>query len=437
MAVSYPIPGNEHERNEAVRSYRIMNSPPEILFDEIGEIAGQICDCPISYISFIEGDRLWFKSRYGLPADFHGCPREIAFCSVTVCGADLVLSCDMTQDDRFRNFSLVVNEPRYRFYCAMPLITPQGYALGTICVLDTRPRELSFAQQEGLRRLAQQLVGLLEHRRRVIELDEAMHELDAAHAALVAEKAKTEDLLTRILPETIANELKRNGSVEPRFHASATVLIADVKGFTSFTHGAEPALLINMLNQYFAGFDEAIERSGLEKLKTIGDAYMAIAGVPISRKTHAIDACLAALKMLAVVDRLRIERQKLRLPHFEVRIGIHSGPVIAGVVGTHRFTYDVWGDTVNVAALMEASGEAGAINVSERVFHSVTPYFSFVDRGQVGVKHGQSLRMYFLDRISPDYAADQAGREPNERFFVRPERAPMNNNGFSRIPLPS
>jgi class 3 adenylate cyclase len=97
--------------------------------------------------------------------------------------------------------------------------------------------------------------------------------------------------------------------------------------------------------------------------------------------------------MLAVVDRLRIERQKLRLPHFEVRIGIHSGPVIAGIMGTHRFTYDVWGDTVNVAALMEASGEAGAVNVSERVFHAVTPYFNLVDRGQVETKHGRSLRM--------------------------------------------
>jgi adenylate cyclase len=147
-----------------------------------------------------------------------------------------------------------------------------------------------------------------------------------------------------------------------------------------------------MLNQYFAGFDEAIERSGLEKLKTIGDAYMAVTGV-LSRKTHTIDACLAAFKMLAVVDRLRIERQKLRLPHFEVRIGIHSGPMIAGIVGAYRFTYDVWGDTVNVAALMEANGEVGAIHVSERVFHSVAPYFSFVDRRQVGVKHGQSLRM--------------------------------------------
>lgn len=417
MGVSYPIPGNEYERNKAVRSYRIMDSPPEILFDEIGEIAGHICDCPISYISFIEGDRLWYKSSYGLPADFHGCPREIAFCAVTVCGADLVQSCDMTQDDRFRNFPLVVNEPHYRFYCAMPLITPQGYALGTICVLDMRPRELNFAQQEGLRRLAHQVVGLLEHRRRVIELDEAMRKLDEAHAALAAEKARTENLLARILPEAIADELKRTGRVEPRFHAWASVLIADVKGFTSFTHGAEPAFLIDMLNQYFAGFDEAIERSGLEKLKTIGDGYMAIAGVPTSRKTHAIDACLAALRMLDVVQKFRIERQKLRLPYFEVRIGIHSGPVIAGIVGTHRFTYDVWGDTVNVAASLEARGVAAAINVSERVVHAATPYFGFVDRGPVEVKHGRSLRMYFLDRISPDYAADTAGREPNERLL--------------------
>ncbi len=180
----------------------------------------------------------------------------------------------------------------------MPLITPEGYAIGTICVMDFKPQNLSIEKQETLRRLAQQLVSLLEHRRRMIELDETMRELDKAHAALTREKAQTEELLNRILRVRIADELKANGKVEPRFHPSATILFADVKGFTSFTERAEPALLIGMLDRYFAAFDEAVARHKVEKLKTIGDAYVAVAGVPELDRLHVLHACLAALEML-------------------------------------------------------------------------------------------------------------------------------------------
>lgn len=416
--MAYPTPDNEVERNKALRSYRIMDSPPDIAFDEIGELAAQICGCPIAYVSFIEGDRFWFKSKYGLPEDMTSCPREIAFCSVTICGADLVLARDLAEDERFRDFPFVVNEPHFRFYCAMPLVTPDGYALGTICVMDFQPRDVSFEQQETLRRLAQQLISLLEHRRRMIELDEAMRELDGAHAALAAEKARTEELLHRMLPERIADELKEHGKVQPRFYAAATILFADVKGFTRFTERAEPATLIGMLDRYFAGFDDAVARYGVEKLKTIGDAYLAIAGVPALDRMHALNACLAALDMLGVVEALRKERERLRLPFFEVRFGLHTGPVIAGVVGRRRFTYDVWGDAVNVAALMQANGEPGRINVSEAVYQHVRPYFESAGRGAIEVKNKAPIPMYFLERLRPEYSADAAGRVPNERLFA-------------------
>jgi class 3 adenylate cyclase len=416
--MAYPTPDNEAERNEALRSYRIMDSPPDIAFDEIGDLAAQICECPVAYVSFIEGDRFWFKSKYGLPDDFTSCPREIAFCSVTVCGADLVLSPDLAVDERFRDFPFVVNEPHFRFYCSMPLVTPEGYALGTICVMDFKPRDLSFERQETLRRLAHQLVGLLEHRRRMIELDEAMRALDSAHAALAAEKARTEELLHRMLPERIADELKEHGKVQPRFYPAATILFADVKGFTRFTERAEPATLIGMLDRYFAGFDDAVARYGVEKLKTIGDAYLAIAGVPALDRVHALNACLAALDMLGVVDAFRKERERLRLPFFEVRFGIHTGPVIAGVVGRRRFTYDVWGDAVNVAALMEANGEPGRINLSEAVYQHVKPYVEATGRGAIEVKNKAPIPMYFLERLKPEYSADAAGRTPNERLFA-------------------
>src|SRR5690606_34638920 len=169
-------------------------------------------------------------------------------------------------------------------------------------------------------------------------------------------------------------------------------------------------------DRYFAGFDDAVARHGVEKLKTIGDAYLAIAGVPALDRMHALNACLAALDMLAVVEAQRRERERLRLPFFEVRFGIHTGPVIAGVVGRRRFTYDVWGDAVNVAALMEANGEPGRINVSESVWQHVKPYFDSTARGAVEVKGKAPIPMHFLDRLKPEYSADAAGRTPNERL---------------------
>lgn len=416
--MSYPTPENEHERNDALRSYRIMGTRPEAEFNEIGELAARICDCPVAYVSFIEDDRFWFKSKYGLPDDFEGCPREIAFCSVTVCGSDLVLSPDLTQDERYKDFHFVVNEPHFRFYCAMPLVTPDGYAIGTICAMDFQPRELSFAQQEAMRRLAQQAMTQLEYRRRIIELDEAMRELDQAHSALAGEKARADKLLGAILPKPIAAELSQNDKVAPRYFPAATILFADVQGFTKFAEQAEPAMLIGMLDTYFARFDDAVEQQGLERLKTIGDAYMAVAGVPMLDRLHVLHACLAALAMQGAVEAIKAERENLRLPSFQVRIGLHTGSVIAGVVGRRKFAYDVWGDAVNIASLMESHGEAGRINVSERVFHQVAPYFEFNGRGRVDVKNKEPLVMYFLERLKPEYSDDAEGRRPNSKLLA-------------------
>lgn len=415
--LTYPVPDNEKERNEALRSYRVMDTPQEPAFEEISQLAAQICDCPVAYVSFIEDDRFWFKSKYGLPADFEGCPREIAFCSVTVCGSEMVLVPDLKKDDYYKDFPFVVGDPFLGFYCAMPLVTPDGFAIGTICVMDFKPRELPFECQEAIRRLAHQTMAQLEYRRRIIELDETMRALDTAHVALEKEKARADNLLTTILPESIARELLENDKVAPRFFNDATVLLADVVGFTSLTEKAEPATLIGMLNTYFAAFDDIMEQFDLEKIKTIGDAYMAAAGVPNSDRLHALKTCLAALAMQKTVENKKAEREKLRLPFFEFRIGIHSGPVIAGLVGRKRFTYDIWGDAVNVAARLEAHSEAGKINVSERVHHQTAPYFDFTARGSVEVKNKAPINMYFLNRLLDTYSEDEAGRVANKKFL--------------------
>ena len=414
--MSYPVPANERERLAAVRALDILDTPPDITFDEIGELAAEACRCPVAYISFMDDDRLWLKAKYGLPPDLKQCPREIAFCATTVCGTELVMSPDLRQDARFSEIPLVRSEPYFRFYCGMPLITVEGYALGTLCVMDFEPRQLSFQQTESLRRLSHQVMTQLELRRRLIELDQVNKELIEARVDIATEKARTEELLLNILPVAIAEELKKAGKVQPKYVPSATMLFADFKDFTLLTERSEPNALIGLLDQYFTAFDEIVGRHGLEKVKTIGDAYMAVGGVPASGRRHPFDACLAALAMQAIVAQMKIQRERTRLPALELRIGIHTGPLISGVVGRRKFTFDIWGDAVNTAALMEASGAPGRINVSETVAGHVRTLFELETRGVIEAKHGRRLEMLFLNRLRQDLSADAKGHTPNEKF---------------------
>src|SRR5262245_18598104 len=217
FAMRFPVPANETERLAAVRGLNILDTATEIAYDEIGEQAAQICPCPVAYISFMDDDRLWLKAKYGLPPDFNQCPREIAFCATTVCGTELVVAPDLTQDSRFSEIPFVKGEPYLKFYCGMPLITGDGYALGTLCVMDFQTRELSFEQAESLRRLSHQVLSQLELRRQLIEFDRANKELEQARLDIAAEKKHTEELLINILPVSIAEELKKNGKVQPNY----------------------------------------------------------------------------------------------------------------------------------------------------------------------------------------------------------------------------
>jgi len=195
--MSFPIPANETARLAAVRSFNIIGTPPEVAFDDISELAAQICQCPVSYVTFADDDRFWLKAKYGLPPDFNECPREISFCATTVCGAQMVISPNLREDSRFNQFPTVTGEPHLQFYCGIPLVTEAGYALGTLTVMDFVPRQLTFEQTEALHRLSRQVMSQLDLRGRLIEFNQAMKELDQAHADLSAEKARTEELLAR------------------------------------------------------------------------------------------------------------------------------------------------------------------------------------------------------------------------------------------------
>ncbi len=171
------------------------------------------------------------------------------------------------------------------------------------------------------------------------------------------------------------------------------------------------------LHQHFAKFDDIVAAFRLEKVKTIGDAYLAVGGVPEPNRTHAIDAALAALQVLDHLAKLNRQREKLRLPLWEVRIGINTGPLIAGVVGKQKFTYDVWGNTVNTAERIEAAAPPGRISIAESTWNHVKSRFETEQRGAVEVKHQRAVNMYSLNRIKPEFSADAAGLMPNDRFW--------------------
>jgi adenylate cyclase len=227
--MSVSIPANESGRLEALRRYQILDTAPEVAYDEITELAAQICGCPVAAIGFVDEAQDWKKSKYGLPANFTGLPREISICSTTICAGNLLRIGDLTKDERFRDNAMVTGPPHLRFYCGMPLVTPDGYALGTLCVMDFQPREISFEQGETVRRLARQVVTQLELRRRVLELDQTLAELRESRAAITEAKVKSEELLLNILPAAIAEELKQHGKVIPRYHDAVTILLPNTQ----------------------------------------------------------------------------------------------------------------------------------------------------------------------------------------------------------------
>jgi class 3 adenylate cyclase len=408
-------PANEAGRLAAVRSYAILDTGPELAYDEITELAAQICQCPVAVIGFVDETRDWKKSKYGLPPDFV-VPRQISLCSTTICGNDIINVPDLTKDDRFRNNPFVAGEPYLRTYCGMPLINPEGYALGTLCVIDFQPRELNFEQTEAVRRLSRQVVSQLELRRSLRELDQRMQQLEQMQAEIAAERDKSDRLLRNILPDSIARELRDQNRVVPRFHESATIMFADFAGFTRLTERLDPKGLVDQLDEFFSAFDEIAERHRLEKLKTIGDSFMCAGGLPAPTRTHVVDACLAGLAIQDYMAKANRQRERLHLPRWELRIGLHTGPVMAGVVGQRKFTYDVWGDAVNVAARMESAGAAGRINLSEAAMNRVKSLFDFEDRGTVEAKNKGQLHMFYLLRIKPELSRDEAGHAPNEQF---------------------
>jgi class 3 adenylate cyclase len=220
----------------------------------------------------------------------------------------------------------------------------------------------------------------------------SMSRLNEKNEIIALEKKRSDDLLLNILPVEIISELKETGQSKAKLFNHVSVLFTDFVNFTQISEQLNPEELVAEIDFCFKAFDDIMERNGLEKIKTIGDAYLAVCGLPNEDEQHAIKTVNAALEILNFVSK-RLEAGG----RFEIRIGIHSGSLVAGIVGVKKFAYDIWGDTVNTASRMQSSGDPGKINISESTFELVHDQFVCHSRGKIEAKNKGMIEMYFVD----------------------------------------
>ena len=234
---------------------------------------------------------------------------------------------------------------------------------------------------------------------RTAEVVAQKDELAKQNVTITKEKKRSDELLLNILPSETAEELKQYGSAKAKNYDTVTVLFTDFKGFSHHAEKLTPEELVAKIDHCFKAFDRIMGEYNIEKIKTIGDAYMAAAGLPKANTSNPVDAVRAGLKIRDFMLRYKEECKSKGQEPFEIRIGIHTGPVVAGIVGIKKFAYDIWGDTVNLASRMESSGEVGKVNISQNTYEHLKDRkeFSFVSRGMIKAKNKGEVEMYFVE----------------------------------------
>ncbi|NBS49803.1 MAG: GAF domain-containing protein [Verrucomicrobia bacterium] len=401
------IPMNEAERQAALDDLKLIDSPQEERFDRIVQLAQLLFRVPIAYIALVDKDRQWFKSKVGIEANETS--RSVSFCGHAILEDKAMVVPDALQDYRFAANPMVLGEPFIRFYVGQPLRGPSGHKVGTLCLADHEAREfgehdLTMLGQIG--KLVEREFTLLDKIQMQIETLKAKEELEKkgqalekAVADLSAEKQNSEFLLTNIFPGNVAHELRANGKVKAVGHEKATVMFSDFSDFTSVAASYSPSDLVEELNRAFCLFDGLSARSGVEKLKTIGDGYLCVAGLQGDPVEAGVKMLKFAQEILGFVQKRKAEVEAAGKKYWNIRLGIHTGPLVAGVVGVKRMAYDIWGDTVNVAARVQQGSEPGRINLSKEFRDLMGDRIEVQARGAMPIKHHGEVEMFFFERM--------------------------------------
>ena len=370
------IPNEESRLNE-VNRLGILNRDleQESQYNALTQLASIITKSQIGLINILGSNIQQCKNNFGFnvleSTLTEEMPREISICQYSLASPQepLIIN-DLYIDERTKHFQKLEAYENLRFYAGSPLITSRGYSIGTLCVIDDKPKTIEHEQIEGLRLLADQVVNMLEQ-----EFNE--------------KNRKNKDL------QDISNENEENRIT--KYFSTSSILFADFVGFTKLVEIMEPGDLIETLNTFFKGFEKLSKKHNVTKVKTIGDCYMCVSGIPTQQKDHAFEICSLAKDMLQFVDGINIQHSVLDKPIWNLRIGIHSGPLIAGLSSD---SFDVWGDTVNIAARLESSGEEGRIHITEKTADYLGDRGIIVPRGEINLKNKGEWKTFFLDNIN-------------------------------------
>ena len=362
-----PIPDNEAERLREVSTLGLTGfSQNDPNLNDIIRIACAVADTTIAMINILDRPDQHTLRSCGLPqAAQTPVPTKDLLCQFVLAHGDVLIIEDMRKDERTKNHPFVDPPTSMRFYAGAPLVSASGYIVGTLCVMAPEPKKLDPRAIDALRRLSDQAIRLLQD--------------DPSH----------------IGSEAVA-PAKPKMPLRGRFHSQVSILFTDFVSFTQHTEALEPAMLLETLARYFGAFDKICERFDLTPIKTIGDSYMAAAGIPAASADHARNAVAAGLAIRDYIAAENSARIVLGEPVWEIRIGVHSGPVIAGSLGEHGI--DIWGDTVNIASRLEATGDAGRVNISEATL-TLLGSATTEERGALPAKNKAPLRMFFVDQL--------------------------------------
>ncbi len=315
-----------------------------------------------------------------------------------------------------RDVMLPTHKRRY-FQSSLTAIKNAKNQVDRFIVIETDITQQKELEEELVQRY-ENTQTLTEHLESVKDyVEEQIQELSEQKKALEIAKEKSEEVLNKVLPYEVAIQLKKKGYASPRHYKKVSVIQLNIRNFFKLTDTIAIEELVEQLHQSMVSFDNVLENHYVEKIKTTGGIYLGAGGVPLRNRSNPIDVVLSSLEIMELIKQINNGRREKNMPEFITGIGIHTGKVIAGVVGKNKLTYDIWGDTVNVASTVEQHTPEGKIYLSESTYHEITEYFDLVAREKLILESAEEINLFEVIKIKDKFALNAKGIEPNEEFM--------------------